>query len=314
MFIKKISVKNFRAFENSQFHFNEVINFIVGRNNIGKSNLLSLLNKTLKNNRFQENDFNDLDSPIIVKMSVKLKSEELGIFEDLFSPEDNSIINLQITQNDPYDDFLVTHIETETELPTRLLKNINYLLYDSFRKPDSGNDFTSKNSNYNIVPLLLDRYHEETPIELFSDNDQIKSLTTNLNKHLHKIETIHAGDLSVMVNETEPLESIKRIMFLGNQDNIPVSQLGNGIQYANMIPFNILSELIKRHRYKSTFDQMINVDDSGKKYINFIMGIDEPEIHLHPHLQKRLMNYLISIFLGKNEEFNSLLKERKFQV
>lgn len=43
MIIEKINIKNFRNLNSLEVDFNKNLNFIVGRNNIGKSNLLKLI-------------------------------------------------------------------------------------------------------------------------------------------------------------------------------------------------------------------------------------------------------------------------------
>lgn len=36
--------------------------------------------------------------------------------------------------------------------------------------------------------------------------------------------------------------------------------------------------------------------------------MDEPEVHLHPNMQLKLMRYITSIMSGSNNDFNSILK------
>ena len=43
MYISNLSIQNYRTFEKVDFHFDSRVNYVVGDNNIGKSNLLKLL-------------------------------------------------------------------------------------------------------------------------------------------------------------------------------------------------------------------------------------------------------------------------------
>lgn len=310
MKVKKISVDNYRNFTKSELYFNETINFVVGRNNIGKSNLLLLFSKIFKFNKFKEEDYKDISKPIKVTVTVKFNEAEIGVFEDLFTPEDCSELKLLIKQDDPFSDLIVSHIETSTIIPTRSLKYFNTIYYDSAREPENIDNLNNKNSSYNIIPLLVDKFYEKIePTELFSDKDQINNLLDYLNKNLNKIDTIRNENVGLNIQKDNQIESIKRLMFLEDKSSMHITQMGSGVQYVNMVPFNIIRNLINRSRYTQSFKKMIKHDSDDNKYIEYIVGLDEPEIHLHPHLQRYLMEYLVSIFSGKNLEFNSLLKD-----
>lgn len=307
--IIKLEVRNYRTFDNCEFTFHSNINFVVGRNNIGKSNLLILFKKLLVQNRFTNEDFNDNDTPIEGLIVLKLEENEFGIFEDYFNPNNSSEISFSFTQNNPYEELEIIHSETNMPLPKSSLKTLNYIYYDSNREPDRNHDFQSETSNYNLVPFLIEKYYKNNePLDLFSNDDDISNLLTYLNTSLTKIDTINSDRINVTIEKDNSIDSIKKVMFLGNEDNIPINKLGSGIQYTNMIPLNILSNLINRSRYKKTFEEMIKHDENDRSYVEFIMGIDEPEIHLHPHLQKKLIKYILDIFSGNNENFNNLLK------
>ena len=83
MKIIELSLQHYRNFKNKiVLKFNEEINFIVGKNNFGKSNILRLFNKIFNSRSLiilSQEDFYDLEKEIIVKLRLKLdKNEELA--------------------------------------------------------------------------------------------------------------------------------------------------------------------------------------------------------------------------------------------
>ena len=46
-----------------------------------------------------------------------------------------------------------------------------------------------------------------------------------------------------------------------------------------------------------------------KKSISLIIGLDEPEIHLHPYMQRSLIKYLNNVITNNNADFKTLIKE-----
>ena len=70
MILSKIKIDNYRNLSGLSAQFSNDINFIVGENNIGKSNLLFLIEAILSGKRFEEIDFSDKSKPIIVEFSL----------------------------------------------------------------------------------------------------------------------------------------------------------------------------------------------------------------------------------------------------
>ena len=63
--------------------------------------------------------------------------------------------------------------------------------------------------------------------------------------------------------------------------------------------------------YKSKsvlFEDLLYTDSDGKKLLPLILSIDEPEVHLHPYLQRSLIGYYKRILCNKDAEFVDLLK------
>ena len=58
MKIKRIEVKNYRLLKNFSLDLEDELSLVIGKNNCGKTSLLTVLDKFLNNNIFTENDFN----------------------------------------------------------------------------------------------------------------------------------------------------------------------------------------------------------------------------------------------------------------
>ncbi|MFW9264961.1 AAA family ATPase, partial [Nostoc sp. CALU 546] len=84
MKISTLEIKNYRNLDGVKINFHPTTNFIIGENNLGKSNLLYLLNILFTRNSFSESDFLNLDNPIHISFSLRLSDIEQGFFDDLF--------------------------------------------------------------------------------------------------------------------------------------------------------------------------------------------------------------------------------------
>lgn len=72
MYISEIvEINNYRNLTGKTITFNDTLNFLIGENNIGKTNILELINICLAIGKFAETDFMDITLPIKIKFKVK---------------------------------------------------------------------------------------------------------------------------------------------------------------------------------------------------------------------------------------------------
>ena len=191
MTISYVKVENYRNIDGIEVTFNSECNYIIGENNIGKSNFLSLLTTICSGKGFDEKDFADPEKPIEVEVNIKLLPYEQGFFGDNFSPEDASLLKI--------------------------------------------------------------RYHQT-------------------------------------IRETYPT-----IVSANSNESIPSKQL----RKLNFLKYETKSVL---------FEDLLYTNSDGKKLLPLILSIDEPEVHLHPYLQRSLIGYFKRILCNEDAEFMDLLK------
>ena len=127
MRIKGLSVENYRNFNTATIVFEESCNFIVGENNLGKSNILNLLNIIFTRRGFAYDDFSDAALPITVNIRIRLAIDEIGHFEDLFDLDDYTYINIVCRQVSPDENMEFYHLETETYISPSLRACLNFI-------------------------------------------------------------------------------------------------------------------------------------------------------------------------------------------
>ncbi len=71
MRIDSIAVRNYRNIDGISAVFNPECNYIIGENNLGKSNFLSLLATVCGGKGFDEHDFLDSEKPIEVELDTQ---------------------------------------------------------------------------------------------------------------------------------------------------------------------------------------------------------------------------------------------------
>ena len=105
MKLRGIKLLNYRNLSNIKIIFSDDLNYIVGENNIGKTNLLYAINRVFAGKNFEANDFRDSTKAIEIVIRLKLNDIEKGIFDDLTDPENTDYINVKVVQESP-DEYL----------------------------------------------------------------------------------------------------------------------------------------------------------------------------------------------------------------
>src|SRR5699024_7292825 len=152
---------NYRNLHKVKINFHDHINFIVGENNVGKTNILDLLHIIFNRRGFAESDFYQLDSKIKVELKITLDEGEIGLFDDYFSINEQKGMNqieIDVIQESVDDNIEFFIKPTNDELFRSKIRNAHFISYGSIRKPDQELSFSTKN---NFLNLLIKRYIEE---------------------------------------------------------------------------------------------------------------------------------------------------------
>lgn len=129
-----------------------------------------------------------------------------------------------------------------------------------------------------------------------------------LNEYLNKIQGFRKYSISATASSTA-VEKIARLFRLTDGTR-SIDMTGSGVQYMTMATVNVLSQILRIYNSKSvSFDDQLFSDENGKRFFPIILSIDEPEVHLHPYLQRSLINYYKRILKNKDREFLDLLHD-----
>jgi len=306
MRLKTIEINNYRNLDGIRLIFHPVINFLVGETNLGKSNFLALLNTIFNGTSFNETDFSNPERPIEISFMLSLDDIEIGLFEDLFDPDESDSINIIVRQETIDDNIQFLHRESGTNILPSSVKCFNYIYYDSLRNPSRELTFDKRKGVGKFLSHIFNKYLEKEGIKDidFIDQESLNNLLEFINKNLNKIKFFNK--FSILANLEEDTQNLlARIVTLKDENNFNLHSSGYGVQFLSLICLTIFEKLLTLNKYKR--EKGVFEDDNGNKYIPLLLGLDEPEIHLHPYMQRSLIKYLMRIIENKDSDFMNVI-------
>lgn len=305
-------INNYRNLSGKRSRFNQQMNFLIGENNIGKTNVLELITTTLSTGKFLESDFFDITKPISVKIVIRYTDDEIGFFDDNFDVDDHHAITILVKQDSVDERAEYYHdIEGMPHIAVSTIKKMNVLYYYAQRMPSKEVDFRKNHGagkvlNYLVRQGMLNEGIDDSDI---LKKTKIKAIVKSVNKNVKHLNSITGDNVYAHLDQSEG-NIIGRLLQLGDENNRNLDSLGEGIQYA----FNMILQILeciysaKKSRKEEVFNERL-INRGGKKFFPVFMVLDEPEIHQHPYRQRSIVKKIQAVMCNQNEEFITLLQD-----
>lgn len=305
-------IENYRNLSGKKIKFDRTMNFLIGENNIGKTNILELLHICLCTGKFSETDFYDVLQPVQVKITIEYDADEIGFFEDNFDVDNSNTITL-IVKQDSIDERISYYHDTpvRTKISSAVIRKMNVLYYYAQRMPSKEVDFRKTSGSGKVLNYLIQHSLETSGIKEkdILKKTKLKGIVNDVNKHIGSLNSITGDKVSAYI-DMDVDKIVCRMLGLGDGNGRELNELGEGIQYA----FNILLQIIEIiHNVKTTrkpedFTERL-IEKNGKKLFPLFLILDEPEIHQHPYRQRSLIKKIDMLMKNENQVFVNLLKE-----
>lgn len=290
MDIKKINILNYKCFDDIEIDNIKPINIIIGKNNIGKSSILDIIEGIYGTRTINDNTKiilkKEMDDSII--SSVFQKHTSGGTiggnhyeFGKKYIGQDISFVRKSNSSNEIPDNFekynahlpinqidywtRVAHgIKIEPRVTKRILAERNIF-------PENNDDSMSVDSNGNGITRIITNYLNRSKYdENFVKNELLQKLNLIMGDDAHFTE--------IVTQQIESGEGTKWEIYLREEGKgrIPLSESGSGLKTILMVlVYTIL---------------IPNVEH--KKISQYIFLFEELENNLHPSLQRRLLKYI----------------------
>lgn len=299
--IKKITLKNFKIYQDSEIHFKEMMSILTGENNSGKTSLLEAFlifqecyNHTLhriarktsskvKNKILSVGDY-DFQSQFITQFN-SVRSE--NYYELFYQNTDSFEISLNINIDDQIIDIKFTISKARSESAYNITPHINNNSLQTLNEFDSENlIFFIKSSPISAIvrnepyypPKMLDKYISENSNVSIMRNSLLKikneNKLLNLQSQISYILGFENFQLNVIYDINKDLYITAKFKTENMNEYQDIAMLGSGT-------LQIIEILIS-----------LNIED---KYALRVALLDEPDSHLHRKLQSSLLSKLREI-------------------
>lgn len=184
MRIIKVTIENYRNLDGVSIKLNEDVSYIVGENNLGKTNVLDLLHTLFNQAMISESDFADVNKRAGATITLKIDGDELGKTGLDIDPITGNTITVLAFADDP-DSRIEYKIEGSDEgLSPSLMRSVNLFRYStaSFNRNDLAFDGARGVGKVLAkgISLYLDR--ESKQASDFLDERELSCLEVELNR------------------------------------------------------------------------------------------------------------------------------------
>ena len=308
MRITSVKISNYRNIDGIFVKLNSSCNYIIGENNLGKSNFLDLLNTICTGKSFDDEDFCNPEMPIEVIITVMLDKHEWGFFGDNFNRDDPETINICYKQKvtDAFPTAIC--IDTDDSIPMKQIRKLNYFKYESTASPSKELKLDAKKGVGMLMNAIVESFVNQNGTTSFVNTDRIEELAQYINQKFSRIQGFREYNIGASI-ATDTTDVVTSLFYLSDGER-RIDTTGSGVQYIAMASISILCYIMELYKSKSVpFEERLYTNDNGERILPLILAIDEPEVHLHPYLQRSLIGYYKRILCDKDDDFKKLLKD-----
>lgn len=308
MRISKLRIENYRNLDGVAISFDEDVTYIVGENNLGKTNVLDLLNTIFNQATIGEEDFADTEKRSGAVVTLKMDEDEIGISGPDIDPTTGNTITVCAFADDPDSRIEFVAEESGEKISPSFMRSVHMFRYStaSFNRGDLAFDGTRGVGKVlsKGIALYLDREGKE--VSDFLDGNELEGLVADLGTIVGDVPILSSYGVRTGVDSSDGGTLGSLVTLLDNR-GVHFKKAGVGLQYLAIASLSIIESIMRLSPKR--LQESLCSDGDDKRVLHAVLVYDEPEAHLHPYMQRRLSKSLHRICEGEDAKFNALLKE-----
>lgn len=308
MRISKLRIENYRNLDGVAISFDEDVTYIVGENNLGKTNVLDLLNTIFNQATIGEEDFADTEKRSGAVVTLKMDEDEIGISGPDIDPTTGNTITVCAFADDPDSRIEFVAEESGEKISPSFMRSVHMFRYStaSFNRGDLAFDGTRGVGKVlsKGIALYLDREGKE--VSDFLDGNELEGLVADLGTIVGDVPILSSYGVRTGVDSSDG-GTLGSLVTLLDERGVHFKKAGVGLQYLAIASLSIIESIMRLSPKR--LQESLSSDGDDKRVLHAVLVYDEPEAHLHPYMQRRLSKSLHRICEGEDAKFNALLKE-----